>query len=176
MKPSLVRPIVETQTRNADGYEGWGFLGSAGAEVRWKRTTSMLLGTINTEDKIDVHNGTTVGIDLNSYFNFTHHFYAGGGVTGGKLWTSDYSKQSYHPYIGGGVGHSGWTGTVDYLLAGNDHSNGVRGWRVGWSIPIVKHRMYWVQTWSFYNSYPTDCPTCARENVKAMSMGMRYRF
>lgn len=184
LQHKIVRPYVESMIEGGDGYVGLGFVSRPGVEM-WLTNVNINFETaVSTTDKIDVHSGTTYRVNGNGYFNFKKYFLAGGGYTWSTLRTNDYFKRSSHPYLSGGVmcelGASceGMRFVVDYMLAGTDTRNGVRGPRFHWLAPlgsIHRNSFFFNLGFAYYSAYETDCPTCKRRGTGAMELGLRIQ-
>jgi hypothetical protein len=180
----FVKPYVESMVEGGDGYEGAGFVSRPGVELWLKNFNVNLETALSTTDKIDVHSGTTYRVNTNGYFNFAKYFLAGGGYTWGKLTTSEYTKRSAHPYVTGGVMCEpdsfckGMRITTDYLLAGTDTRNGVRGPRFHFLFPmgsIRKNFLFLNMGVARYSAFETDCPTCKRMGISSAEFGFRIQ-
>lgn len=172
------RPFIEesVQTANSMGYEGVGLYSRAGGEFWFRRTTVSVLGSLSTTDKYVTHSGTSVGTDANAYYNVTRHFFFGGGLTWGRLITSEWSKSSSHPYLGGGFGARNFSTTYDYVATGTDHSNDVTGHRFKVMVPITSGDFYLVYRMAWYSAHETDCATCSRQWGREAQFGILLRF
>jgi hypothetical protein len=170
------RALWEVFGTKGQNYEGMGVLGGVAGEVFLKHTTVTLRAGVDTLDKVDTHDGTTVRLDGSGYYNLSRHFFAGGGMTWGRLITSQYTKQSAYPYFGGGYGDRRFVLTGNYYCCGTDKINGVRGPRIEMAVPLMPKEAYFVTSFGFLSAYPTDCPTCARQSARDARLGLRAIF
>lgn len=170
------RALWEVFGTKGQNYEGMGVLGGVAGEILLKHTTVTVRAGVDTLDKVDTHDGTTVRLEGNGYYNLSRHFFAGGGMTWGRLTTSQYSKQSLYPYFGGGFGGNKIVLTGNYYCCGSDRINGVRGPRIEMAVPLTPKQAYFVTSFGFMSAYPTDCPTCERQTARDARLGLRATF
>lgn len=180
----FAQPYLDFVMEGGDGYVGVGLVTRPGVELWIKRVNLNFETAVSTTDKMIIHSGTTYRVNGNGYINFKKYFLAGGGYTWGKSITSDYTKQSSHPYITGGVlippggDMEGTRFVVDYLFAGTDVRNGVRGARFHFLLPITSihsNKLFINLGTATYSVYETDCPSCQRELTGAVEIGFRIQ-
>ena len=173
IKPHLLHPILELRAGLFDNPMGkqFGASGGGGIEIRYKRSTSLLLSSIN---KAGSNTQPFSGTDVNSYYNFAKYAYAGGGVFAGKL-GANASRAFLHPYLGFGYGDSDLSVTFNWLFPGTDQEARVKGVRLDFTMATSETpRWYWVSSIGIYSARCQGCtiPSSPME----VSTGVRYRF
>lgn len=183
VKQRVFRPYVDTLFTGADGYDN-GLLSRSGTEIWIKHLMLNLSGSVNTSDKSYMKTGTSFGVDGAAYLNFKKYLLLGGGYSWGKLLTPDWTKQSTHPYLSGGVNFlsedsplDGFRFTTSYVFPGSDARNGVTGWKLESLLPLRHGRtkVFGIIGFDTYSIFETDCPSCQRMRLQGVRLGIRVQ-
>src|SRR5438045_135444 len=179
------------------GLNGGGYAplsGKVGAGLRidtnrliWSATVTYDNGRKSNDNTINNDKGNDKGLESSIYYRFSNGWFAGGGAGWSKLSTTNYSKQSFHPSIGGGKDYfhkecagedcvSNWSMRLqaDYQLKGAEHvdprgctvangqcTNELQGPKITLYMPSPARagHLYWRQTVGVYMFHNTVTST-----------------
>lgn len=141
----------------------------------------------SNDNTIDNNNGHERYLDSSAYYRFTNTWFVGGGASWSELSTTNYTKQDFHPSIGGGKDyfHKSCSGEncvnewsfrlqVDYKLKGAEHvnaqgcsvpdgqcTNELQGPLVSFYLPspAASGHLFWRETVGIYTAHETVTST-----------------
>ena len=141
----------------------------------------------SNDNTIGNANGHQRSLDSSIYYRFSNGWFAGGGASWSELSTTNYTKQDFHPSVGGGKDyfHKDCAGEdcatrwsmrlqVDYKLKGAEHvdakgcsvpngqcTNDLQGPMVSFFLPspAMAGHLYWRETVGVYTFHDTVTST-----------------
>jgi len=151
--------------------------------------------TRKTDDNtINNHNGRTRLLYAAPRYRFANRFFVGGGARWSELSTTNYVKQSWHPFIGGGRDWNCCRLSLDYLWMGAEHvnrqgcpvpngqcTNDTRGLDFQMFMPSptsrsrVLFRMDFLPFW-FHTTVTTTDPALTRQQMSELGMGSVLQY
>ncbi|HWF92122.1 MAG TPA: hypothetical protein VN684_07545 [Terriglobales bacterium] len=147
-------------TRNM-GYHPTAALGGGGFQTETSHFLATFESFADDSQKLDSGTGWTARMRSVAFFRPTKNLFFGGGISYSALWTSPYSKNTWHPRVGGGFDHFSERfsirGQAEYVLIGTDHFNSVQGPEFNVYVPSPRSHAHWIyrETIGAYRFYPT---------------------
>jgi hypothetical protein len=186
------------------GYAPFAYRAEAGFDLESSHAMFRALGAYDNGHKIDDNDqpnpdGHDRYLEGAAYFRARRGWFAGGGWTWSRLYTTKYAKGGGHPEIGGGYDlalHScdgcrrnlSMRIDVDWITAGTDWHNGVHGPNTTFTFPSPseKRHLFWRESFGIYRIHesvttPSD-PVLTRQQLSDKSIdtfedfGVIYRF
>lgn len=151
--------------------------------------------TRKTDDNtINNHSGRTRLLYGAARYRFANRWFVGGGARWSELSTTNYAKQSWHPFFGGGRDWNCCRFSLDYLWMGAEHvnrqgcpvpngqcTNGTKGFDFQMFLPSpashshVLFRMDFLPIW-FHTTVTTTDPALTREQMGETGIGSFVQY
>ena len=132
--------------------------------------------------KQDTHTGHDIGIRTRGFYRLGRGWYAGAGVQWNRLDTSAYSKQAWHPVLGGGKDliseRFSMRAQLLYVLPGSDHINAVQGPEIGlwWPSPARRRHFFYRQSLGLYEFHQSAVPGNSGASEQSLAAFSEFTF
>jgi hypothetical protein len=146
------------------------------------------------DNTINNHSGRTRHLAAAPRYRLPNGWFLGGGASWDELSTTNYVKQAFRPFIGGGKDWQITRITADYLWTASEHvnrqgclvphgqcTNGVRGLNFMWFMPSPRSRSHVLfrmnlSSFWFHMTVTTTDPALTRKQESELSVGSDLEY